>query len=335
MFVDTAKVIIKSGHGGKGCISFRREKYKPRGGPDGGDGGHGGNVIFIGDRGINSLVRFRYSPRLVAEKGNHGKGNNRSGRKGKDKIVKVPCGTTLKNADTDEIICEIIEPDIPVTVACGGKGGKGNQHFATATYQAPRFAQEGLPGIEFPVILELKVMADVGLVGLPNAGKSSLITTLSHATPKIADYPFTTLHPVVGVIELPDFRTIVMADIPGIIEGASQGRGLGIQFLKHVERTRVLLFVIDSSQFADTPPHIALQTLQREIHSFGHSLEEKEFLIAANKIDLAPEHHSLKDFMGQLNSEYAEKIFPISAVTRQGIDRLVSELDKMLFGEEQ
>jgi GTP-binding protein len=330
MFVDTASVIIKSGKGGKGCLSFRREKYKPRGGPDGGDGGDGGDVVFIGDAGMNSLVKFRYSPKLFAQNGKHGSGNNRSGKKGPNLFVKVPCGTIVRNEDTGEVVCEIIEPGRPVTLACGGIGGRGNQHFATSVNQAPRYVQEGRPGSEFKAFLELKVMADIGLVGIPNAGKSSLITAVSKATPRIADYPFTTLNPVVGVIELADYRTMVMADIPGIIEGASHGRGLGIKFLKHVERTKVLLFVVDVSKFADTPPPAALNILRREIRTFGHGLAGKKFLIAANKIDLDPEQESLNRFMAELDGEFAEKVFPISTATRQGLDGLIAALDRTL-----
>ncbi|MCP4717671.1 MAG: GTPase ObgE [Deltaproteobacteria bacterium] len=328
MFVDTAKVTIKSGDGGKGCVSFRREKYIAKGGPNGGDGGSGGDVIFVGDKGLNSLVKFRYSPRLIAERGRPGEGNNRTGRKGRSVTVKVPCGTIVRDIETEEILCEIMAPDAPVTLAHGGKGGKGNQHFATPTKQAPRYAQDGLPGVEFSAVLELKIIADVGLVGLPNAGKSSLITALSHATPKIADYPFTTLNPEVGVIELSDFRTIVMADIPGIIEGAAHGRGLGIQFLKHVERTRVLLFMVDLSSFADTPPHEALNTLFKETDQFGHGLKDKQFLIAANKTDLDPDGKAWNQFKQELAPEYHNRVFPISAATRQGLDKLLEALDQ-------
>jgi GTP-binding protein len=330
MFVDSAKVVIRSGDGGRGCMSFRREKFKPRGGPDGGDGGAGGDVTFIGDAGMNSLVKFRHSPRLFAGNGKHGSGNNKTGKKGQHLIVKVPLGTIARNTDTDEIICEITQPGIPVTIASGGLGGKGNQHFATPTNQAPRYFQSGLPGVEFNAILELKVMADVGLVGLPNAGKSSLITAVSRATPKIAAYPFTTLDPAVGVIELKDYRTIVLADIPGIIEGASHGRGLGTKFLKHLERTKFLLFVIDISSFAEVPPDKAFNILLSEIHSFGHDLEEKKFLIAANKIDIDHDRVSLDNFTSQLNGDLAEKVFPISALTMEGLDRLISALDESL-----
>ncbi len=330
MFVDFASVIIRSGHGGRGCLSFRREKYKPRGGPDGGDGGQGGNVIFIGDAGIDNLSRFRYTPRLFAKNGLPGTGNNCSGKNGDDLIVRVPCGTIVRNAETGETICEITDPDNPVTVARGGKGGRGNQHFATSVNRAPRHFQKGLPGSEFRADLELKIMADVGLVGLPNAGKSSLITAVSHATPRIADYPFTTLNPVVGVIELPAYRTIVMADIPGIIAGASGGKGLGFQFLKHLERTRILLFVVDVSDFADTPPVQALKVLQNEIRTYGHGLAEKPFLIAANKADIDPDGSALNSFLQSIPGHLASNVFSVSAAARNGIDRLVSALDKAL-----
>lgn len=332
MFVDIAKVIIKSGAGGNGCVSFRREKYKPRGGPDGGDGGNGGDVLFVGDQGMNSLAPFRFSPRLFANSGRPGTGNTRSGKRGQDKLVRVPCGTILRHAETGEILGEITQPGQHFTVAQGGKGGRGNQHFATAVHQAPRFCEEGRPGVAINAVLELKVMADVGLVGLPNAGKSSLITAVSNARPKIAGYPFTTRKPEVGVIDLPGYRTIVMADIPGIIEGASGGRGLGIQFLKHVERTRVLLFVVDVSPFADIPPDKALEILRQEIHAFGQGLEEKRFLIAANKTDLDPDRTDLQAFAAQLDRQSAAVLFPVSALTRAGLNELIAALDRMVHG---
>ena len=330
VFVDTATVLIKSGHGGRGCLSFRREKYRPRGGPDGGDGGDGGAVIFIGDHSLNTLAQFRHSPKLVAQNGRSGGSNNCSGKKGEDRIVKVPCGTMLRNAETEEVLFEIIAPGNPVVVARGGSGGRGNQHFATPTNQAPRRVEEGWPGVEFKACLELKVIADVGLLGLPNAGKSSLITAVSHATPKIADYPFTTLRPHLGVIYLADYRSIVMADIPGIIEGAAEGKGLGIQFLRHVERTRLLLVVIDISSFAETPAPEALKTVRKEIKKFGHGLSDKKMLIAANKIDLDSERSALKQFLKQLKKDEAKLVYPISAVTRQGLPELITAIDKLL-----
>lgn len=330
IFVDTATVFIRAGSGGNGCVSFRREKYKPKGGPDGGDGGDGGDVIFVGDRGVNTLVSFRYSPLLSAGRGQHGKGSNCSGKKGKDLVVRVPCGTIITNADTGELVAEITTPDTPVVVARGGRGGRGNQHFASSTNQAPRRCEPGKPGESFRAVLELKIMADVGLVGIPNAGKSSLIAAVSKAHPKIADYPFTTLHPVVGVVELPDSQSFVMADIPGIIEGASHGKGLGLRFLKHIERTKVLLFVLDVSPFADMSPEAALLVLRKEVKEFGHGLEHKPFLIAANKIDLDPDRHSFRRFMEKIEGEYSHSVFPISAATRQGLDTLITALFRKL-----
>ena len=335
MFVDSTRVFVKSGDGGPGCVSFRREKYIPKGGPDGGDGGKGGDVILIGDTGIDSLVEYRYKSKLVAQRGQHGSGNNRSGKQGEDFVARVPCGAILRNEETGEIVCEITEPDAPVVVLSGGRGGKGNQHFATSTHQTPRFCQPGLPGEEFSGVLELKVMADVGLVGLPNAGKSSLITAVSKAHPKIADYPFTTLQPVVGVVELSDFRSFVMADIPGIIEGASQGKGLGLKFLKHVERTRVLLYVLDISPYADMPPEQAFAVLQQEVKDYGQALDEKKFLIAANKIDLDADREAFDSFVCQAGPQLAGKIFPISAAAHQGLDGLVGVLYKLLHEQEE
>lgn len=330
MFVDTATVVIKSGHGGRGCMSFRREKYLPKGGPDGGDGGNGGSVYFIGEINLNTLSRFRHTPKLVAQNGQPGGSNNCSGKKGKDLLVKVPCGTIVRDADTEELLCEILEPGVKVLLAQGGAGGRGNQHFATSTNQAPRRAEEGKPGVSFTAALELKVIADVGLVGLPNAGKSSFITAVSHARPKIADYPFTTLRPHLGVIDRPDYRSIVIADIPGIIAGAAEGRGLGIQFLKHVERTRVLLVVIDISEFADPPAHEAFKILRQEMKKFGRDLSDKKMLIAANKIDLDPDQHLLKAFIAGLSKADAKRAFPISAVTRKGLEPLITALDRAL-----
>ncbi|MBN2143411.1 MAG: GTPase ObgE [Candidatus Aureabacteria bacterium] len=331
MFIDTANVFIKSGHGGRGCLSFHREKYMPKGGPDGGDGGKGGSVIFIGDSGLNTLSKFRYSPKLIAENGQPGEGNQCSGKKGKDCKVTVPCGTLVRNAQTGELICDILAHDEEVVVAEGGDGGRGNQHFATARNQSPHRTEPGWPGVGFKAVLELKVMADVGLVGFPNAGKSSLLAAVSKAHPKIADYAFTTLHPNLGVINMSDYRSIVMADIPGLIEHASEGKGLGIQFLKHVERTRVLLFVIDVSFYASVPPGDAYRILSKEIHEFGHDIEGKNKLIAANKMDLDPDKTQLKDFLSQLPDRERKNVFPISAATKQGLKPLIQALDKLLF----
>ena len=329
MFIDFARVTVKSGNGGNGCVSFRREKYLPKGGPNGGDVGKGGDVVLVGDAKTNNLGAFRFSPRLVAENGWPGAGSNRTGKSGQAKIVKVPCGTIVKNAETEELICEILKPNEPVVIAAGGLGGAGNQHYATSRNQAPRTAKEGTPGRAFRAVLELKVMADVGLVGLPNAGKSSLITAVSHARPKIADYPFTTLDPSVGVIELPGFRRIFMADIPGIIAGAAHGKGLGLRFLKHVERTKVLLFVLDGSGFAE-PPAAAFDILRKEIEVFGHGLKEKKFLIAMNKTDLDSDKKQLARFKRKIGPDFSGTVYAVSAVTREGLDDLIAALDKMI-----
>ncbi len=334
MFLDVTNVFIKSGHGGKGCVAFLREKYYPRGGPNGGDGGKGGSVYFEGDVSLNTLSKFRHSPKLVAPDGQPGKGSNCTGKSGKHLKISVPCGTILRNAETGEVLFEILEPGNPILVAKGGDGGRGNQHFASSTQQAPRRFERGWPGVEFKAVLELKVMADVGLLGLPNAGKSSLIGCVSHATPKVADYAFTTLNPSLGVIDLPDYRSLVMADIPGIIEGASHGKGLGIQFLKHVERTRVLLFVLDISEYAAMPPWDAYRILKQEIHDFGHALEKKKMLIAANKMDLDLEKKLLKKFLSKIDKSEREKVFPISTATKDGLKELVAALDKLVHGNE-
>ncbi len=334
MFVDTATVFIRSGHGGSGCLSFRREKYRPRGGPDGGDGGEGGSVIFVGDQSLNTLAPFRYAPRLVAQNGRPGKPNNCSGKKGEDLMVKVPLGTVGRKAETGEILFEIIEPGTAVVVAPGGSGGRGNQHFATPTNRAPRRVEKGLPGVAVNVVLELKVIADVGLLGLPNAGKSSLLSAVSQAKPKIADYPFTTRRPYLGVISLPDQRTMVMADIPGIIEGAADGKGLGIEFLRHVERTRLLLAVIDVSSFAETPAAEALHIVCNEIQKFGQGLSHKKMLIAANKIDLDPQRRLFRAFLRQLQQADARRVYPVSAITREGLPELIKAIDKGLHSDE-
>jgi len=330
MFLDSSKVFIKSGKGGDGCLSFRREKCKPRGGPDGGDGGDGGSVIFIGDTNVNTLYQFKYERRLIAKNGLPGKGINRSGKKGKDLKIRVPCGSVIKDLNSNQIICEIIEPDIPVIVAQGGIGGRGNQHFATSINQVPRHFEYGKSGIEFNALLELKLIADVGLLGFPNAGKSSLITAMSNARPKIADYPFTTLTPNLGVVALPSYKTMVLADIPGIIEGASQGKGLGLKYLKHVERTKILLLVIDISIYADLPSQEVYKKIMFEINQFGDILKTKEILIAANKIDLDPEEEELNKFCDSL-PELKKRIFPISAATKKGLDDLKNVLFNILY----
>ncbi len=333
MFLDTVTVFIKSGKGGDGAVSFHREKFIPRGGPDGGDGGDGGSVILIGDPNMNNLAKFKHSPRFVAPNGEPGLNKLQYGRKGKDLKVHVPCGTIVRNPETQEILFEILTPGQKESVAKGGKGGKGNYHYASSTNQTPRQFEKGTEGVQYKAVLELKLIADIGLVGLPNAGKSSLITAVSHARPKIANYPFTTLNPNLGVIPRDNFRSLVMADIPGIIEGASEGKGLGIQFLKHVERTKVLLFIVDVSSFADLPPLKALALLEKELQKFGHDLALKKRLIAANKLDLDPDKESLAAFLKGLPAKLRKEVIPISTVTQKGLDQLIERLDEVVSSE--
>ena len=331
MFLDTVTVFVKSGRGGDGCVSFYREKYHPKGGPDGGDGGDGGSVILVGDTNLNNLSSFKHTPKLYAGNGQPGMAQRMFGKKGKDVKIRVPCGTIVKNLETQEVICEILNHDEKIILASGGKGGKGNWHYATSTNQAPRQFEHGRDGVSFKATFELKMIADVGLLGLPNAGKSSLVTAVSNARPKIANYPFTTLSPHLGVVALSDFRTVVMADIPGIIEGASDGKGLGIQFLKHVERTQVLLYVIDISPYADTAPAKAFKLLKKEIEKFGKEMPQKKFLIAANKTDLDPNSESLDAFIKAVPKSIRPMIYPISTASKTGIRELIEALDKLLY----
>ena len=323
MFVDEAEIYVKGGNGGQGCVSFRREKYIPKGGPDGGDGGRGGDVIFKVDEGLNTLQPFRHKKKFVAKNGEHGRGKNQHGKSGKDLIIKVPPGTLIRDLDTNLIIADLTEPSQVFIAARGGRGGKGNARFATSTNQAPRFAQDGQKGQERRLRLELKLLADVGLVGAPNAGKSTLLSRCSAARPKIADYPFTTIIPQLGVVEIESDKSFVMADIPGLIKGAHKGAGMGVSFLKHIERTSILLHVIDVSVGFEE----ALNTfnlIQNELLSFHKDLAEKEILIALNKIDVADKEdvERLKSAFGQIGY----LAIPISAYTGQGIKTLLKEL---------
>ncbi len=324
MFVDEAKIRIASGAGGNGCMAFRREKFVPRGGPSGGDGGRGGDVIMEASERHNTLVHFRFNPEYKAQRGRHGEGSNRTGAEGHDIVLKVPVGTIVYNEDTGELVHDFSQPNEIIVVARGGRGGRGNARFATATHQAPRECEAGTPGEELHLRLELKLLADVGLVGYPNAGKSTLIARISAARPKIADYPFTTLQPNLGVVALgeePDVKSFVVADIPGLIEGASEGAGLGTQFLKHVERTRCLVHLVDISDASGRPDPVKdFEVIASELESFGAGLEEKPMIVAASKIDAAnPE--KLAALQRYVKREGLE-IYPISAVTGQGIKEL-------------
>ncbi len=324
MFIDEAKIRVKAGDGGNGCLAFRREKFVPRGGPSGGDGGKGGDIIMESSERHNTLVHFRFNPEYKAQRGRHGEGSNRTGREGTDIILKVPVGTILYDADTGEKIHDFSRPDERIVVAQGGRGGRGNARFATSTHQAPREHEDGRPGEDRVFRLELKLLADVGLVGYPNVGKSTLISCISAARPKIADYPFTTLQPNLGVVAVgqpPEERSFVVADIPGLIEGAHSGAGLGTQFLRHIERTRLLVHLVDVSDASGRPnPVKDVEVIRGELESFGAGLDEKPMIMVASKIDVAN-----KDKLAKLK-RYCKKqgleLFPISAVTGKGIDEL-------------
>ena len=284
--LDEAKIYVRSGKGGDGCVSLRREKYIPKGGPDGGDGGRGGSVILVADPHLDTLLPFRYAPHYFAPHGQQGSGSSRHGRDGEDRRVKIPVGTQVRDQETDEIVADLDEPGQEVVVARGGRGGYGNEHFKTATNQTPREATPGEPVVERTLLLELKLIADVGLVGLPNAGKSTLLSSISKARPKVADYPFTTLVPQPGIAELPGDRRLVVADIPGLIEGAADGAGLGHDFLKHIERTRVIVHLIDLMPMDESDPVRNHEVIRRELHAFSPELASKPEVVVLNKIDL-------------------------------------------------
>ncbi len=326
MFVDSVKIKVKAGDGGKGCVAFRREKYVPRGGPSGGNGGNGGDLIIEASSGLHTLLDLRYQQHYKAEKGRPGLGSDMHGARGKSCIIKVPMGTIIKNQETGEILADLVEDRASFVAAKGGRGGKGNAHFKSSTNKAPRFAQPGIPGEEYILLLELKLIADVGIIGFPNAGKSTLISRISHAHPKIADYPFTTLTPNLGVVEVGDYRSFVAADIPGLIEGAHDGKGLGIRFLKHIERTKILLHMLD---FTHEDPIKNFETINRELKEFSQELAKKPQVVAANKMDI-PE---AMERMGKMESIFKERgipVFSISAVTGKGIKELTYYLMEML-----
>lgn len=324
MFIDEATIRVKAGDGGNGCLAFRREKFVPRGGPSGGDGGRGGDILMESSERHNTLVHFRFNPEYKAERGRHGEGSNRTGREGTDVVLKVPVGTILYDAESGEKVHDFSHADERIVIARGGRGGRGNAQFATSTHQAPREHEPGRPGEERTFRLELKLLADVGLVGYPNVGKSTLISRISAARPKIADYPFTTLQPNLGVVAVgkaPEERSFVVADIPGLIEGAHAGAGLGTQFLRHIERTRLLVHLVDVSDSSGRPDPVKdVEVITGELESFGASLEKKPVLMVASKIDVAN-----KDKLASLK-RYCKKqgleLFPISAVTGKGVEEL-------------
>jgi GTP-binding protein len=331
MFADSARIFIKSGKGGDGHVSFRREKYVPDGGPDGGDGGKGGDIIFQIDEGMNTLNDFRHKRKYAAENGEEGKKRNCHGKKGADLIIKVPAGTIIRDAATDKVIADMSGDNKRQTVLTGGKGGLGNQHFATSSMQAPKYAQPGQEAIELEVRLELKVIADVGLVGFPNVGKSTLLSCVTNATPKIANYHFTTLNPILGVVDLGDGAGFVMADIPGLIEGASEGIGLGHEFLKHIERTKVMIHVVDAASTEGRDPIADIHAINMELEAFNPELLKKPQVIAANKIDAIYEGEN--EVIENLRQEFEAKgmkVFPISAVSRQGLKELLYHVKGLL-----
>ncbi len=321
MFIDLTRIYARSGSGGNGCKSFRREKHVPRGGPDGGDGGNGGDVVFISDPRLSTLLDYRYRQHLRAGQGEHGSGQKRAGRRGDDAEIPVPVGTLIKDTETGEILADLTEPGQRVVLIEGGRGGRGNARFATSTNRAPEYVQPGEAGRERHLELELKLIADVGLVGHPNAGKSTLLSRISAAQPKIADYPFTTLQPNLGIVKCGDYDSFVMADIPGLIEGAHRGKGLGFQFLRHIERTRVLLFMVD---VASPNPEYDLAVLKEELDRFSPKLREKPTMLIATKLDLLPpEQRKGPFFQGQTD-------MGISSVTGQGLDALIQKLRDLI-----
>ncbi len=330
MFIDMAKIFIKAGDGGDGAVSFHREKYVAAGGPDGGDGGRGGSVVFQGDSNLSTLADFRYKRKYTAPRGENGKGGRCAGKSAGDLVVRVPIGTLVKEAETGRIIADIWDNE-PQVIAKGGKGGWGNTHFATPTRQAPRFAKPGLPGQELEVQLELKLLADVGLVGYPNVGKSTLISVVSEAKPNIANYHFTTLTPVLGVVRLGEGRSFVMADIPGLIEGAWEGKGLGHQFLRHVERCRMLVHIVDVSGSEGRDPKEDFETINRELKRFNPELSERPMLVAGNKCDLA-EPEQVEEFRAFVEGR-GYRFFPIIAPINEQVDTLLdavtAELSKL------
>ncbi|MGG3469273.1 GTPase ObgE [Neobacillus pocheonensis] len=321
MFVDQVKIYVKGGDGGNGMVAFRREKYVPKGGPAGGDGGKGANVIFQVEEGLRTLMDFRYQRHFKAERGEHGMSKNQHGRNSKDMIVKVPPGTVVTDAETKEVIADLVEHGQRAVIAKGGRGGRGNSRFATPANPAPELAENGEPGQERDVILELKLLADVGLVGFPSVGKSTLLSVVSSAKPKIAEYHFTTIVPNLGMVETEDGRSFVMADLPGLIEGAHSGVGLGHQFLRHIERTRVIVHVIDMAATEGRDPYEDYLTINKELKEYNLRLTERPQIIVANKMDMPGAEENLQKFKEQLEDDYL--IFPISAVTRKGLRELL------------
>jgi len=332
MFIDQASIRVKAGDGGNGCVSFRREKYIPRGGPNGGDGGDGGDVILAASQHHNTLLHFRFNPEHNAERGRHGEGSNRKGRDGASVELPVPVGTMVYDEPTGELLYDFTRPGERLVVARGGRGGRGNARFATSTRQAPREAEPGRPGEERHLRLELKLLADVGLVGFPNAGKSTLISRISAARPKIADYPFTTLEPHLGVVSLADGRSFVVADIPGLIEGAHQGHGLGTDFLRHIQRTRLLVHLVDVSEASEHGPVHAFEVIMNELASFDEDLARKPMFLVATKMDIAQDPARVQS-LRSLARRRRLPFFSISSVTGTGLAALKRAMAERIAGE--
>ncbi len=323
MFSDVAKIFIKAGDGGNGAVTFHREKYVAAGGPDGGDGGKGGNVVFVADKGVNTLIDFRYKRKYAAENGGNGKDANRNGKNGADLEVKVPVGTIIRDTKSNKVICDLKVEGQRMVIAKGGSGGWGNVHFATATRQTPKFAKSGVPGDEREITLELKLIADVGLLGFPNVGKSTFLSMVSDARPKIANYHFTTLEPNLGVVNMGDNGGFVIADIPGIIEGAHEGIGLGHEFLRHVERTRVLLHLVDVSGIEGRNPIEDFDTINNELKLYSEKLAQKPQIVLANKADIPQFEENFEAFKAELE-ERGYKVFKLSAATKQGVREVLN-----------
>jgi GTP-binding protein len=326
-FIDEVFITVQSGEGGRGCVSFRREKFVPRGGPDGGDGGKGGDVILRSTSRRRTLYPFRFKRQFKAKNGAPGQGKQKTGKNGSDLIIELPPGTLVIDAETNALLIDLIQPDQTFVVVKGGRGGQGNYRFKTSTQRAPRFAQPGEPGQYLKLKLELKLLADVGLIGLPNAGKSTLISVISSATPKIADYPFTTLTPNLGVVQPDQAESFVVADIPGLIEGAHKGAGLGIRFLRHIERTQVLVHLIDAGTIDPQNPLVSYQTINEELAQYNPLLTEKPQIIVLNKIDLPGADQAAEAFQAAMNSR---QVLKISAATRKGIEPLKLKLVELL-----
>lgn len=335
MFADRAKIYIKSGKGGDGHVSFRREKYVANGGPDGGDGGDGGSVYFVVDEGLNTLTDFRHIRKYSAGNGEEGGKRNCAGKKGDDIFIKVPAGTVIKEAESGKVITDMSGENTRVMILKGGKGGNGNQHYATSTMQAPKYAQPGQPAMELELMLELKVIADVGLVGFPNVGKSTFLSKVTNARPKIANYHFTTLNPNLGVVDLDDAKGFVIADIPGLIEGASEGVGLGYEFLRHIERTKVIVHIVDAASTEGREPIEDIYAINKELEAYNPEIASRPQIIAANKIDVMYMNPDKDDIIERIKNEFEPKgipVYPISAVSGEGLRELLYAVQNKLDG---